>query len=324
MDPEVLARSRVVMATKARTFHLASRLLPREVQDDAALVYAFCRTVDDAADEAESTAVAAQALDRLEAELVGDLPPRPLLREFRDLAVRLDLPLASARELIRGVRSDLGAVRVADDAELIRYCYRVASTVGLMMCAVLRVRTRDALPHAVDLGVAMQLTNIARDVAEDAARGRVYLPTVRLQRRGVDPAALIAGTADRGGIAQVVAEVLDLADEYYRSADSGMRDIPWRPRQAILVASRTYRAIGVRLRRHSCDALAGRTTVPFPEKVFWGTWALLGGLRPQILGLGARSPHNPTLHQALLGLPGTNCGEQGTGNREHSLNLLPL
>lgn len=304
MSTAVVRESRTVLARQAKTFHWAGRFLPAGVLDDAALVYAFCRLVDDTADEAADPVSAAAALDRLRDELRGAAPARPLVAAFRAAAARLELPLASAEELIRGVRSDLGAVCVADDAELVRYCYRVASTVGLMMCAVLGVRRAEALPHAVDLGVAMQLTNIARDVAEDAARGRVYLPALRLRRAGVEPAELLAGTADARRVAVVVAEVLALADAYYRSGDGGMRDIPARYRPAILVASRTYRAIGLRLRRRACDALAGRVVVPWTEKAFWGGRALAAALHPRVLGLVPRGGHDAALHGPLRGLPG--------------------
>jgi phytoene synthase len=304
MSTATVAQSRAVLAHKARTFSFAGRFLPPAVRDDAALVYAFCRLVDDTADEAEDPGAAARALDRLGAELRGGAPARPLVAAFRDVAARLDLPLQSAEELLRGVRSDLGPVRIGGDAELIRYCYRVASTVGLMMCAVLGVRRREALPHAVDLGVAMQLTNIARDVAEDAERGRVYLPADRLRRAGVAQEALVDGSADRRGVARVVTEILQMADLYYRSADGGMRDIPARTRPAILVASRVYRAIGVRLRRRGCDAFAGRVVVPPGEKAFWGGRALAAALHPEILGLAPRRRHDAALHLALHGLPG--------------------
>jgi 15-cis-phytoene synthase len=302
--PQVLEASYLTLQHKARTFHLASHLLPRATRNDAALVYAFCRLVDDAADEAADAASAAAALDRLAREMEGRAAPRPLVAAFCAAAERLDLPLDLARELVRGVSGDLGVVRVPDDDELVRYCYRVASTVGLMMCAVLGVRRREALPYAVDLGVAMQLTNITRDVAEDARRDRVYLPTARLRRAGVEPDTLVDGTADRRAVAEVVRGLLDLADAYYRSADDGMRDIPWRARQAILVASRVYRAIGLRLRRRGCDALAGRTVVTVGGKAAWSSLALIAGLHPRTLGMRPRLPRDPRLHAPLRGLPG--------------------
>jgi phytoene synthase len=306
VNAAVLAESHSVFRDKARTFWWASRLLPRAVRDDAAVVYAFCRLVDDTGDETRDVTRAALALEALSKEVGGEAVARPVVAEFLAVARRREVPVRAAMELIAGVRGDLGVVRVADDGELLRYCYRVASTVGLMMCAVLGVRRREALPHAVDLGIAMQLTNIARDVAEDAGRGRVYLPADRLRRVGVDPESLVGGSARRDGVALVVADVLALADRYYRSADGGMRDIPLRFRPAILVASRTYRAIGVRLRARSGDALAGRTVVPWPSKVAWSARAVAASLRPEMLGVTPRWTHDRTLHRALAGLPGAN------------------
>jgi 15-cis-phytoene synthase len=300
----VLDASYRTLRRKARTFHLASRLLPRHARDDAAVVYAFCRLLDDAVDEAESATHAAAEVARIGDELAARRTPRPLIAAFLATAARIDLPMRAAEELLEGVRTDIGAVRVADDDALIRYCYRVASTVGLMMCAVLDVRRPDALPYAVDLGIAMQLTNIARDVAEDAAIDRVYLPGPRLRDAGVLPDDLVAGTADRAAVSAAVLGVLDLADRYYGSADDGMRFIPWRCRQAILVASRVYRAIGVVLRRRGGDALAGRAIVPALGKTAAGARAVFAAAHPRILGLAPPRPRHPRLHAPISGLPG--------------------
>ena len=306
MNAQLLAESHDLFRRKARTFWWASRLLPPPVRNDAATVYAFCRMVDDMADEADDPSAAELALEGLSNEVDGRTPPRPIVAELRAAAERLGLPMEAAAELIAGVRGDLGVVRMADDADLVRYCYRVASTVGLMMCGVLGVRCREALPHAIDLGIAMQLTNICRDVAEDAERGRVYLPAERLRGAGIDPEELVRGTADAERVDLVVRSVLALADRYYRSADGGMRDIPWRFRPAILVASRTYRAIGVKLRRRRPGAAAGRTVVPWPEKLAWSATAVAASLRPAMLGITPRWAHDRALHQALRGLPGAN------------------
>jgi phytoene synthase len=305
VNAQLLAESHDVFRRKARTFWWASRLLPRSVRDDAATVYAFCRMVDDMGDEADDPLAAELALEALSNEVAGRTQPRPIVAELRAAAERLGLPMEAAAELIAGVRGDLGVVRMADDAELVRYCYRVASTVGLMMCGVLGVRCREALPHAIDLGIAMQLTNICRDVAEDAERGRVYLPAGRLRAAGIDPEEVVRGTADPERLALVVRSVLAHADRYYRSADGGMRDIPWRFRPAILVASRTYRAIGVKLRGRA-PGTAGRAVVPWPEKLAWSATAVAASLRPAMLGITPRWAHDRALHQALRGLPGAN------------------
>jgi phytoene synthase len=276
-------------------------------------VYAFCRIVDDSADEAASNEAAQQALTGLRRELKRDKPPRQLVRAFLNVAERRGIDLASAHELIDGCASDLGTVRIQSDRELLRYCYRVAGTVGLMMSSVLGVSDPEARHHAIDLGVGMQLTNICRDVLEDARRDRVYLPAERLEAAGVTQQALLnvhgEGDADDSEVRQVVArvvdELLDIADDYYESADRGMHYIPLRCRPAILVASRVYRAIGVRLRTYDCDALRGRTVVPAHWKAYWvmaGLFALVStnrfrDARPALT-------HDSALHDELAGLPG--------------------
>ncbi|MGM0558718.1 MAG: phytoene/squalene synthase family protein, partial [Myxococcota bacterium] len=215
-----------------------------------------------------------------------------------------DMDIMYALELIEGVESDLGTVVFESDRELLRYCYRVAGTVGLMMCAVLGVDEQEALPHAIDLGVAMQITNICRDVLEDAQRGRVYLPADRLRAAGTSSKAVLDGDADRDAVARVVDDLLELANSYYASADDGMRYIPARCRLAIVVASRVYRAIGVKLRSNGSDALAGRTIVGWAGKTWWVWLSLFAYTSPRISGLGSYREHDAELHEALRGLPG--------------------
>lgn len=303
-EREVVEASRAIMASRARSFRWATQFLSEDEHDDAAIVYAFCREVDDAADTAESDEAARVALDALEAELDGSAPPSPMMEAFLEVADRRGIQLESAHELITGVRSDMGEVLVRDDVELLRYCYRVAGTVGLMMCPVIGVRDPVALPYAVDLGVGMQLTNICRDVAEDAQMGRVYLPATRLRFAGSSHQELIDGTARRQDVARVVRDLIDLADVYYASADKGMEHIPERARLAILVASRVYRGIGVKLRANGSDALAGRTIVSWKGKTRWVGHALGAFARTKLPATHHR--HDGRLHLALDGLYGAN------------------
>lgn len=265
-----------VLARHGRSFHLASFLLPADRRDDAALLYHFCRVVDDLVDEDEDL----DDLAALRRELQGVGMPRPLVQRMRDLQRRRKLPMDALLHLIDGVTSDLGQVAFRDDRELLRYCYKVAGTVGLLMCAVLGVEDREALPHAVDLGVAMQLTNICRDVREDAARGRRYVPRTR------------------GGTVPAVAGLLAEADRYYASAERGLPAIPLRSRAAIAVAAAVYAQIGRRLLRTGGDPMTGRTVVPLWEKVLAGTRALLR------LPWHRRARHHTALHTHLRGLPG--------------------
>lgn len=290
-----------VLAAGSKTFRFAGWFLAPDRRADAALLYRFCRHVDDVADESDDDETARAGLAALCDELTGARPARPLIAETLALFGRRQIDVRHALDLIEGVASDLGLVRVRDDAELVRYAYRVAGTVGLMMCGVLGVTDPDALAHAIDLGVGMQLTNICRDVAEDARLGRVYLPATRLQAVGVTPTPE-GVSASRDGVKRVVLDVLLLADRYYTSGEDGLRYIPARARVAILVAGRTYRAIGVVLRARGGDALAGRTVIPLSGKIFYSLRALTA-----FPGLSRRRhSHRPALHQAIAGWPGTN------------------
>ena len=304
--------ARETLRQRARSFWLASMFLAGPVRDDLALLYAFCRMVDDAADTGADPVLAADNLDRLREELLGRAVPSDLVAALRAAARRRSMALDSAVTLIEGVRSDLGPVRIADEAELIRYAYRVAGTVGLLLCGVLDARPRGR-PHAVDLGIAMQLTNIVRDVQEDALLGRVYLPLEWLRAEGVDPESIGTSAADDDGLIRVLARVLDLADRYYRSADAGIRDLPAAHRPAILVASRVYGAIGRRARRRPGAPLRQRVVVSPAEKVLRTLQALGTVCTPAMLGLSRRIPHDPALHRDLRGWPGTDPSVPATG-----------
>lgn len=270
LPQSTLSRARAIFSHHAKTFRAASVFLSPEQQDDAAIAYAFCRLVDDAVDEAENLEVAKLELNRLEASLnegMGD----DIVVAYRQLAFRCGFGLEPAFDLIRGARSDLERVRVENDQELLTYCYRVAGTVGLMMCGILGVTDSRAKEHAVDLGIAMQLTNICRDVLEDARRDRIYLPGARLRQAGTTAQAVLEESelppeGSRSQVvlatASVVDDLLRLADEKYSSGLAGFRYLPARPRLAIQVASHLYRNIGLKLRSaRRCNPFLGRVSL---------------------------------------------------------------
>ena len=297
-EQAVVQQSRQVLAHHARTFNLASLFLSEAQRDDAAVVYALCRRVDDLVDESPDDVQGALEVGRMRSMLGGSVEPSHLVGAFLEVTRRTSIPLHVVHDLMDGVVSDVGEVTVRTDAELVRYAYGVAGTVGVMMCGVIGATQRWARPHAIDLGLAMQVTNICRDVLEDAGRGRVYLPASRLRAAGVEPEDLTDGSFDTARVGAVVRDLLDLADRYYRSAEQGMRAIPLRPRVAIYTAALVYRAIGLELRRRNCDVTRGRAVVPMWRKLGWVAVAVTKAV---LCPLFPRRPHDATLHQGLRG-----------------------
>jgi 15-cis-phytoene synthase len=265
LPQERLAAASEVLAQKGRSFHWARRLLGQTHAARATRLYAFCRHLDDLADEASSLLEARVALDHARQAVLTGESTDPLLQDGLVLIRECGIETETVLDLIAGVSSDLDPVRVADEAELYKYCYRVAGTVGLMMCRVLDVKDPAALMHAADLGIAMQLTNICRDIAEDATAGRRYLPATLCGEVG--PAALISPAESlRPQVCNAVATLLRQAEIFYQSGERGLPYLPLRARCSILVAARVYRAIGQQLSRRGGCYWQGRVVVSDWEK----------------------------------------------------------
>ena len=260
------ARCRAVARSHGRTFYLASHFLPPARRRAIHAVYAYCRVADDFVDRAETTGVeaAALALDAWEAEL--DAPQAPVAIAFAASRARYGVPTVAARDLLAGVRMDLAPRPFADWTDLRGYCYRVAGTVGLMVAPILGCRDAAALPRAVDLGLAMQLTNILRDVAEDAAMGRLYLPLADLAAFGVDPQAVLAGRPN-GHFRDLIAFEIDRARQLYASARLGIPALDPAGRFTTLASAQLYATILRCLEEQRCDPFAGRAHVPTRRKL---------------------------------------------------------
>ena len=275
MSADLQAQSHQTLAVHSRTFSFAAKLLPADARDDAAIVYSLCRLMDDLADDPPDGNIetARTDLDQLDRELTGVSPPRPLVAAFLATASRRSIDIGAARALLQGVRSDLDPFTIDADDALLHYAWQVAGTVGLMMAPLLGTTDPTALRQAADLGIAMQLTNICRDVREDAKRGRVYLPTTRLTAHGVLRRDILAAPdapspAVRAAVQTVVDELLAVAEQKYESGIRGLAALPFRCRMSIAVAAALYRAIGHKLqRKHQSDPFHGRTIVSTAEKV---------------------------------------------------------
>jgi phytoene synthase len=278
-----------ILRAGSKSFHLASRLLPMRVRMPTYALYAFCRHADDAVDEAASPRDARYAVDALRARIDRVYAQRGLEtvveQAFARTVDRFAIPRAIPDALVEGMEWDV-RVRVYDTASDVRaYGVRVAGTVGLMMTLVMGRRDPEVLARACDLGVAMQLTNIARDVGEDARRGRVYLPSDWLADAGVDRERLLASPALTDGLRSVVARLLDEAETLYKRADAGIAHLPADCRTAIRAARLVYSEIGGTIRRAGFDSVSRRAVVPKRRKL----WLLLRAL-------GARAWRPRPLH----------------------------
>ena len=289
-----------VLARHGKSFYWASKFLGIELADRAARLYQFCRYVDDLADG--DLPDRQESLEDIRARLAGkELAAGPEIEAFIALANSNNIPLSAASELLDGMLSDQNPTAVADEAELLRYCHAVAGTVGLMMCRVLNCEEPRADSFAIDLGVAMQLTNISRDVLEDAKMGRRYLPASWANFTPAQIAKAGLGDEDtdcREQVAHGIARLLDLSEQYYASALLGICLLPFRSRLSIAIALRVYRQIGWVLRRRNLAWWQGRVMVTGGEKALLSLRSL-ADLRPKKV-----PPHRTQLHQHLQGLAG--------------------
>lgn len=283
----------------SKSFALASLLFDAERRDAAFFLYGWCRHCDDEVDgspfaEASERPTVEKKRERLAAlrektaRAFGPLeqvPDEPVFLAFHEVIRRYGVPRLYAEELLEGMAMDAEGAAYLDSRTLQLYCWRVASVVGLMMCHVMGVSTPKALKKAADLGIAMQLTNIARDVATDAAMGRVYLPEDWLRAEGLspDPKSLME-LRNREALVRVVGRLLDLAEQFYRSGNSGIRFLNFRSALAVSAASAVYRQIGRWVRRRGASAWDSRTVVPSA----WKRWALVGAVLRQGVGLPVR------------------------------------
>lgn len=253
----------------SRSFYAASRLLPGAVRDGAVATYAFCRAADDAVDDAGSRAEAERRHAATRRELDRIYGGEPAIsaagRAFGRVVAACGIPRAEPEALLDGMAQDLRTVRIGDEEELLLYCYRAAGVVGCMMSRIMGRPETEALARAVHLGIAMQLTNIARDVGEDARNDRVYLPAAWLAEAGGSPAEVLRGVPS-APIRRVTLRVVDLADRYYASGIAGIGLLPPPCRPAILSAALLYRAIGHTVRARAGDGVSSRARVGAARK----------------------------------------------------------
>lgn len=269
VQDDVLATSEAMIASGSKSFAAAARLFAPKTRADAVMLYAWCRHADDIIDgqelgHAAQAPVQATQDDRLaelkartSAALDGKASDDPVFEALRQVVQRNRIPHRHPMELIKGFEMDVAGRTYKSEADTLDYCYHVAGVVGVMMAMIMGVRDERVLDRASDLGLGFQLTNIARDVIDDARAGRVYLPAEWLEEAGLK-------TVDPSDPAQVevlyilALRLVDEAEPYYQSAYKGLSALPFRSAWAIAAARRVYRDIGQKLRNDGCEAWQGR------------------------------------------------------------------
>lgn len=271
MTDAPVAESEAAIAAGSQSFAAAARLMPRAIRDDTVMLYAWCRHADDVVDgqvlgstptggdpSARLAALKAETL----AALHSDAPAAPPFAALRVVARRHDFPDRWPMDLIDGFAMDVEGRRYQTLGDTLDYAYHVAGVVGVMMARVMGVRDDAVLDRACDLGLAFQLTNIARDVIDDARIGRVYLPQDWLD----EACARVEGDVPTPQLYAVIQRLLDAAKPYYASAMAGLPDLPPRCAWSIAAAAHIYRAIGTRIRSGGPEAYRQRIGTSRPAK----------------------------------------------------------
>ncbi|MDP5086651.1 MAG: phytoene/squalene synthase family protein [Yoonia sp.] len=286
--PDDLEHCREAIRHGSLSFHAASRLLPGKVRDPALALYAFCRLADDEVDEGEYQAGAVLRLqDRLDLVYAGKPRNAPEDRAFAAIVEEFEMPRTLPEALLEGLAWDAAEHRYDTLSGVRDYSARVASAVGAMMCVLMRVRDPDALARACDLGVAMQLTNIARDIGEDARMGRIYLPLDWLAEAGLDPINFVREPLPTEEVRRMVKRLLAEADRLYIRSEAGINVLPMQARTGIWAARLIYAGIGKQVRRNGYDSISMRAHTSLQQKL---GWIAQSGARAAVSVLAPKSP----------------------------------
>ena len=298
-----VAECHALLARGSKSFAAAAHLLPRRVRDASAVLYAFCRVADDAVDLGHEADRVERLRRRLARVYEGEGLEGPVDRAFADVVRRFDLPMEVFTALFEGFEWDARGRTYETLSDTLSYAARVASTVGAAMTAIMGCREPHMLARACDLGLAMQLTNIARDVGEDAASGRLYLPADWLVAEGVDPAAFLRDPQPLPGVRRVVLQVLEVADGLYALGDAGLAALPRDVRPAMLAARFIYADIGRVIRAADGDSVTSRAFVSGGRKGLLLGRALLSSFRaPDSLLHEPPTPETTFLVEAISGI----------------------
>ncbi|HHJ14188.1 MAG TPA: squalene synthase HpnD [Gammaproteobacteria bacterium] len=260
-------------AASGSSFYYSFLFLPQDQRRAITALYAFCREVDDVVDGCQETAVARRKLDWWQEEIrrcFAGAPTHPVTRALREPVQHYDMPAEYFFEVIDGMRMDLERTRYNSFSELSLYCHRVAGVVGLLSAAIFGYRKRATARYAETLGTALQLTNILRDIREDAQRGRIYIPLDELARHDVDPDALLR-LEPGPSFTQLCRQQAGRARDYYRQAIEWLPEEDRPAQRSGLVMARIYLALLDEIEADGFRVLEHRIALT-PLRKLWIAW----------------------------------------------------
>jgi len=281
---DLYRRAAIETAAGSKSFFFATRFFPKQMASAAYAVYWFCRYTDDLVDECSNVEQGRKDLEAWSGALrhavsSNSTSQHPVLQVFLDTVNKYEIPIEYAFELIEGMRMDLNQTAYRTFDELRIFCYRVASVVGLMMCHVIGFENPSdrerALPHAINLGIAMQLTNIMRDIGEDLERGRIYLPQEEMEHFGYAETELRQHVRN-DAFAKLMSFQAERARGFYEKGNAGIEMLNRDGRFAVKIASDVYREILQQLETSGFDVFDHRAVVPASRK-YWLTASNLAG-----------------------------------------------
>lgn len=303
-DPRLVAHGEQSIRQGSHSFAAAARLFTPAVREGAVMLYAWCRHCDDVVDgqefghgqaEGDRSDAAARLASLREATAhacAGRPPDDPVFAGVAEVVRTFRIPPVYLQQHLDGFAMDVEQHRYATLDDTLRYCWHVAGVVGVMMSHVMGRVDPPTLDRACDLGMAFQLTNIARDVVEDAGIGRIYLPAEWLAAEGIPADDRLALPEHRAALARVAARLVRTAEPYYRSAMDGLPALPFRSAWSIALARSVYRAIGHKVVQRGAAAWDRRAATTKAEKAGWAAIAAAQALASRV---GTATPRDPAL-----------------------------
>jgi phytoene synthase len=264
-------QARRITRKYARIFYFSSKFLPKVEQDAAYVIYVVCRDSDEAVDDMKLSPkqeYLSRVKENIEVVYKGSLIKENTLLAFREAVNKFKIPQEYFLELIEGMQMDLDKNRYRNFQELYRYCYKVAGVIGLIMLKVFGSKENEAEKYAIDLGVAMQLTNILRDIKEDWEKGRIYLPQDEMEKYGVTEKD-IADSRVNDNFKRLMEFQIQRARGYYTGSLQGFKFIPSRRLRFVALSMlRMYSIILDKIEQGGLDVFSKHPHISGPRKLF--------------------------------------------------------